>query len=103
MISPVRYSGRSARNTQASTNMKAGARTQLITKEVIISFLSASTRPVSLYLTLAKTGYIITSRPMAMGTDTPETVKRSSSSPSCGKIRPRPRPAAMASRIHRAR
>ncbi|MNW47621.1 hypothetical protein D3C74_249590 [compost metagenome] len=48
MIRPVRYSGRSARNTQARTNMNAGAKTQLIASEVIISFLSASTRPVSL-------------------------------------------------------
>ena len=48
MISPVRYSGRSARKIQASTNMKAGASTQLITREVIMSFLSFMTRPVSL-------------------------------------------------------
>jgi hypothetical protein len=47
MISPVRYSGRSGRNTQASTNMSAGATTQLRTNEVIIRRLSVSTCPVS--------------------------------------------------------
>jgi hypothetical protein len=43
MISPVRYSGRSGRNSHASANMNAGAANQLMTRDVIISFLSAST------------------------------------------------------------
>ncbi len=70
MISPVRYSGRSGRKTQARTNMMAGPMTQFSTAETLNIFQAVATLPSSSYLTLASTGYIIHSRPMAMGNDT---------------------------------
>ena len=47
MISPVRYSGRSASSTQARANMSAGPTIQFSTRDSTISFRSAVTRRVS--------------------------------------------------------
>ena len=103
MIRPVLYSGRSGRNSHASANMNAGAATQLMTTEVIMSFLSASTFPVSSYRTFASTGNIITSRPMAIGSDTSATLTESSASARPGTSLPNSRPSAMAAMIHTGR
>ena len=103
MMSPVRYSGRSGRNSHAKANMNAGAANQLMTKEVIMSFLSASTRPVSLYRTFASTGNIITSKPMAIGRDTSATLTESKASARPGTSLPNSRPNAMAPMIHSGR
>jgi hypothetical protein len=45
MISPVRYSGRSASSSQASVNITAGPTSQFSTNEDTMSFRSAVTSP----------------------------------------------------------
>src|SRR5699024_11678243 len=52
--------------------------------------------------TLAKTGYIITSRPMAIGREIPPILIASSAVFNPGTNRPRARPMPMASKIHTA-
>ena len=47
MISPVRYSGRSGRNTQARVNISSGPTIQLSTNEVPSMRRSLVTRPMS--------------------------------------------------------
>lgn len=73
MISPVRYSGRSDSRSQASANMTAGPTNQFNASDVAISLRSAVTVSSWSYRTLARTGYIITSSPIAMGSEIPST------------------------------
>lgn len=91
-IRPVRYSGRSGRKSQARANISAGPSTQLSTREGISSRRSRVTAPSRSYRTLARTGYIITSRPSAIGSETPLTPAPASASPRPGTARPRARP-----------
>ncbi len=58
--------------------------TQFSTSEVPSSFVSRTCAPMVSYFTFASTGYIIQSRPTAIGTDTPLTCTRSSVAPSVG-------------------
>jgi hypothetical protein len=64
---------------------------------------SAVTSPSREYRTLASTGYIIRSRPRAIGSETVSTLTRSSVSSRPGKTRPRPIPSAIATPIHTGR
>lgn len=100
MISPVRYSGRSGRNAHARANISAGPTSQFSTSELTRSFLSPVTAPTRSYRTLASTGYIITSRPRAIGTEIPPTSSAASTSERAGTNRPRVSPATIASPIH---
>ena len=88
MIRPVRYSGRSGSNSHASANMSAGPSTQFSTRDRAISRLLAVTRWVSSYRTFASTGYIITSRPRAIGRETDPIFTASSAWARPGTNRP---------------
>ena len=84
MISPVRYSGRSGSSSQARANISAGPTSQFSTRRAPSIRRSPVTRPSSEYRTLASTGYIISSRPMAIGRQTVpdlDGVDRASSRP----------------------
>ena len=72
MISPVRYAGRLGSKSQASTNMTAGPTSQLRTREAPSIRRSLVTDPSRPYRTFASTGYIITRRPMKIGSEVPE-------------------------------
>ena len=103
MISPVRYSGRSGRKIQASVNMNAGPTSQLRTSESVRSVRSPVTRWVSSYRTFASTGYIITSSPIAIGSEIPPTCIESRNVLRPGTNRPSSSPSAIAARIQMAR
>ena len=107
MITPVRYAGWSARNSQARANMKAGPitheRKSDIPKKRRSSTPSELDLPRSSYRTFVRTGYIISKRPIAIGKLTVPTrsVSRASSTPETRD--PRASPPAIASAIHRGR
>ena len=61
------------------------------------------TVPSRSYRTLASTGYIITSSPMLMGSETPSTSTAASAVPMPGTTRPSRSPTTMAARIHTGR
>ena len=100
---PLRYAGRSGRNSHARANITIGPTIQLSTSEVPMSLRSATCSPIVSYFTFARTGYIITSRPIAIGTDTPATRTLSSTAPRPGKARPSISPTAMATKIQTGR
>ncbi len=79
--------------------MTAGPTIQLRKSEVPMSLRSAVTSPILEYFTLARTGYIMASNPMAIGSDTVSTLIVSSVSFSPGKPLPSRSPTAMARRI----
>ncbi len=82
MISPVRYSGRSGNSNQARVNISSGPITQFNTSDMT-SDRRSTTLPIERYFTFARTGYIMASNPMAIGSDTVSifTASRVSSSP----------------------
>ena len=67
MIRPTRYSGLSGSKSAASTNISTGPISQFCTRDKPRIFLFWNTSGISSYFTLAKGGYIITIKPMAMG------------------------------------
>ncbi len=103
MISPVRSSGRLARNTQARVNISAGPITQLRSRDKPRVRWSANSVPRWRYRTLASTGYIIASNPIAIGSETVPTLMRSSAVFRSGMARPNSSPVAIASPIHNGR
>jgi len=103
MISPVRYSGRSGSSSHASVNISAGPITQLRINDGTMSVRSVVTSPILEYRTLANTGYIISISPIAIGSETVAILTSSSQSLRSGMSRPRPRPSAIAARIHTGR
>jgi hypothetical protein len=103
MISPTRYSGMSGKKIQASRNMITGPTSQFSTSDKPNIFQAPVTRESCSYCTLISTGYIIHSRPMAMGSETVSIRNASRASAVSGQIRPRPTPEAMAAKIHSGR
>jgi hypothetical protein len=69
IISPMAKPGLSPKNNTARTNIKIGPTIQFCTKENVNNFLFWVTFPISSYFTLAKGGYIIIIKPMAIGQD----------------------------------
>src|SRR5579859_5192836 len=55
------------------------------------------------YFTFASTGYIIHSKPMAIGSETVSNLMESRAGPKLGKTLPRPIPTAIARNIHSGR
>src|SRR5699024_464033 len=84
----------------ASANISAGPISQFSTSEVTSSRRSAPIRRVSSYRTLARTGYIMTNSPTAIGTEIPPILTVSRAAPRPGTKRPSSNPAAIASTIH---
>ena len=103
MISPVRYSGRSGSNSQARVNITAGPMTQFNNNDSHSERRSRTASSRRRYFTLASTGYIINSRPIAIGSDTVPILTRSSQSLSSGIARPSINPATIATPIHAGR
>src|SRR5690606_30697510 len=73
---------------------------QFNTNDVPDIFQLAATSGILPYFTFARTGYIIHSRPMAIGSDTVSSLTESSAGPSCGNALPRAIPSAIAAKIH---
>ncbi len=103
MISPTRYSSMSGRKIQASRNMSTGPMSQLSASETLNIFQAVVTLESCSYWTLVSTGYIIHSRPMAMGRETVSMRRASMASAMSGQMRPKPTPRAMVRKIHRGR
>src|SRR3990172_2303814 len=83
--------------------MSAGPISQFNTSEVTSKVRSAATSVTLEYRTLARTGYIIASRPSAIGSDTDPILMVSSTSFRPGSHRPKARPRPIAVRIHTGR
>ncbi len=69
MISPMAKPGLLLKKIMAKINIKIGPTTQFCNKENENTFLFWATFPISSYFTLAKGGYIIMIKPMAIGQD----------------------------------
>jgi hypothetical protein len=102
-IRPVMYSGLSARNTMARTNISSGPITQFCSSDRASRRLSANTWCSSSYFTLASGGYIITIRPMAMGRLVEPSDRLFSQAGRPANRLPRPTPRAMARKIQTVR
>ena len=83
--------------------MTAGPITQFSTSDTAIIRRSAVIRPISVYRTLASTGYIISSSPSAIGRLVPWIATRFSALFRPGTSRPSSSPAAIAAPIHTGR
>src|SRR3972149_3308648 len=83
--------------------MSAGPISQFNTSDVTSKVRSAAASVTLEYRTLASTGYIIASRPSAIGSDTDPILMVSSTSFRPGNHRPKPRPRPIAARIHTGR
>ena len=77
-MSPTMYSGLSRRKMTASANMRIGPTSQFCTSERTRTLPFLKTSGSSSYRTLASGGYIMRTRPMAMGMDVVPTLMRSS-------------------------
>ena len=99
-ISPVRYSGRSGSISHASVNITIGPTNQLKSIARPSPRRSASASPTRLYFTLASTGYIITSNPIAIGNETVPIFTLSSRSLRLGMSLPSTMPSTIAAPIH---
>lgn len=67
-ISPAMYSGWSRRTITANANISTGPTSQFCTSDSTRIFRSRKTSPSRSYRTLASGGYIISTRPIAIGT-----------------------------------
>ena len=103
MIKPVRYAGRSGNISHARVNISAGPMTQFNSNEVPMVRRSLATLPTLAYFTFANTGYIISSRPIAIGSDTVPILTVSSHPLRPGIARPSKSPRAMAPSIQTGR
>src|SRR5699024_3407641 len=73
---------------------------QLLAIDVLMSFLSASTCPDSMWRTWANTGYIITSSPTAFGRETSAIFTESRAGPITGTSRTSRQPDTSAEMMH---
>ena len=103
MISPVRYAGRSGSMSQAKVNIRAGPMTQFNSNDVPMVRRSFATLPTLAYFTFAKTGYIISNRPIAIGNETVPILTVSSHLLRPGIVRPSKSPRAIAPSIQSGR
>ena len=106
IIKPSLRSGLSGRKAQARPVMNSGAIIQFKPIEMIICiqiFLSLKTKWSVSYRTLHKIGYIMTSKPTAMGTETSTKVDCCRAGPVAGTRLERMIPRAMARMIHNGR
>ncbi|MNZ73600.1 hypothetical protein D3C78_920140 [compost metagenome] len=103
MINPIIYSGISLRKSMANKNIRIGPITQFCTNDSSRTFQSLNTRPSFSYFTFASGGYIMTIRPMAMGTEVVPTCILDNTSEKFGTKYPKPIPIAMAPKIQNVR
>ena len=100
---PSMYSGLSRRNTTASPNMSSGPMIQFCTSDSVSTRLLPKTLPSSSYRTFASGGYIISTRPMAIGMEVVPTLMLFSAVVKPGARKPRAMPNAIAAKIHSVR
>ena len=103
MINPVRYAGRSGSISHAKANISEGPMTQFNNNEIPTVRRSHTTLPTLAYFTFANTGYIISSRPIAIGSDTEPILAVFSHPLRPGIVRPSRSPRAIAASIHSGR
>src|SRR3990172_7383826 len=107
LITPVRKAGSSGSSSHARTNISSGPTTQDRISELAnrarSSMPSERICPRPSQRTLASTGYIITSRPIAIGSDTVPTRSASSHVSSWGTADPSTSPPTIARPIHTGR
>src|SRR5512141_2083923 len=103
IIRPTMYSGLSRRKTMARMNMSTGPTSQFWASDSASTLRLRKTSPNSSYFTLAKGGYIIRIRPMAMGMLVVPTWNWLINDSTDGSSAPMATPAPMARKIHKVR
>ncbi len=83
--------------------MITGPMIQFKPSDTLNIFHAVATLESCSYCTLVSTGYIIHSKPMAMGRDTVSMRSASMASAVSGQMRPKPTPRAIAAKIHSGR